>query len=56
MKQVEVERRRERGGGKPEKIDASLDVIDRRTFGELHEEFVAARSQRWADGGVRLGD
>ncbi len=35
------------------KIDVSLGVIDRRTSGELCEEFV---SRRWADGGVWVGD
>ncbi len=44
---------RERGGGECQKIDVSLGVIDRRTSGELREEFV---SRWWADGGVWVGD
>lgn len=59
LKQEERNRWKQRVDGEKEevestrKIDVSLGVIDRRTSGELREEFV---SRRWADGGVWVGD
>lgn len=59
LKQEERNRWKQRVDGEKEevesarKIDVSLGVIDRRTSGELCEEFV---SRRWEDGGVWVGD